>query len=95
MNSYDFFIHKLTCFMNSYMNSGVPRFQVKAATGPWGEGVLPALCLLLHLASPACCSPASDVSPQAGRAAALCCFSTGAVGGGPGIWKSDTLGKSG
>ena len=28
MNSYDFFIHEFTCFMNSYMNSGVPRFQM-------------------------------------------------------------------
>ena len=28
MNSYDFFIYEFTCFMNSYMNSGVPRFQM-------------------------------------------------------------------
>ena len=29
MNSYDFFIHEFICFMNSYMNSGVPRFQMQ------------------------------------------------------------------
>ena len=28
MNSYDFFIYEFICFMNSYMNSGVPRFQM-------------------------------------------------------------------
>ena len=28
MNSYDFFIYEFMCFMNSYMNSGVPRFQM-------------------------------------------------------------------
>ena len=30
MNSYDFFIYEFICFMNSYMNSGVPRFQMQA-----------------------------------------------------------------
>ena len=29
MNSYDFFIHEFRCFMNSYMNLGVPRFQMR------------------------------------------------------------------
>ena len=29
MNSYDFFINEFICFMNSYMNSGLPRFQIK------------------------------------------------------------------
>ena len=29
MNSYDFFMYEFICFMNSYMNSGVPRFQMK------------------------------------------------------------------
>ena len=33
MNSYDFFIHEFICFMNSYMNSGVPRFQMPAPAG--------------------------------------------------------------
>ena len=28
MNSYDIFIYEFVCFMNSYMNSGVPRFQM-------------------------------------------------------------------
>ena len=28
MNSYDFFIYEFICFMNLYMNSGVPRFQM-------------------------------------------------------------------
>ena len=28
MNSYDFFIYEFICFMNSYMNSGVSRFQM-------------------------------------------------------------------
>ena len=28
MNSYDFFIDEFICFMSSYMNSGVPRFQM-------------------------------------------------------------------
>ena len=28
MNSYDFFIHEFIFFMNSYMNLGVPRFQM-------------------------------------------------------------------
>ena len=28
MNSYDFFIYEFICFMNSYMNSGVPRFHM-------------------------------------------------------------------
>ena len=28
MNSYDFFIYEFICFMNSYMNLGVPRFQM-------------------------------------------------------------------
>ena len=28
MNSYDFFIYEFICFMNSYMNSCVPRFQM-------------------------------------------------------------------
>ena len=31
MNSYDFFIYEFIYFMNSYMNSGVPRFQMKSA----------------------------------------------------------------
>ena len=30
MNSYDFFIYELIYFMNSYMNLGVPRFQMLA-----------------------------------------------------------------
>ena len=30
MNSYDFFINEFICFMNSYMNSDVPRFQMRA-----------------------------------------------------------------
>ena len=34
MNSYDFFIYEIICFMNSYMNSGVPRFQIATATHP-------------------------------------------------------------
>ena len=29
MNSYDFFIYEFICFMNSYMNSGVSRFQMQ------------------------------------------------------------------
>ena len=29
MNSYDFFIYEFICFINSYMNFGVPRFQMK------------------------------------------------------------------
>ena len=29
MNSYDFFIYEFICFMNSYMNLGVPRFQMQ------------------------------------------------------------------
>ena len=31
MNSYNFFkfIYEFICFMNSYMNSGVPRFQMQ------------------------------------------------------------------
>ena len=32
MNSYDFFIYEFICFMNSYMNSGVPRFQMSNST---------------------------------------------------------------
>ena len=28
MNSYDSFIYEFICFMNSYMNSGLPRFQM-------------------------------------------------------------------
>ena len=28
MNSYVFFIYEFIYFMNSYMNSGVPRFQM-------------------------------------------------------------------
>ena len=28
MNSFDFFIYEFICFMNSYMYSGVPRFQM-------------------------------------------------------------------
>ena len=28
MNSYDFFIYEFICFMSSYMNLGVPRFQM-------------------------------------------------------------------
>ena len=28
MNSYDFFIYEFICFMNTYINSGVPRFQI-------------------------------------------------------------------
>ena len=28
MNSYYFFIYEFICFINSYMNSGVPRFQM-------------------------------------------------------------------
>ena len=32
MNSYDFFIYEFICFMNSYMNSGVPRFQMIVVT---------------------------------------------------------------
>ena len=28
MNSYDFFIYEFICFINLYMNSGVPRFQM-------------------------------------------------------------------
>ena len=28
MNSYDFFIYEFIFFMNSYMNSGVARFQM-------------------------------------------------------------------
>ena len=28
MNSYEFFIYEFICFMNSYMNSCVPRFQM-------------------------------------------------------------------
>ena len=28
MNSYDFFIYEFICFMYSYMNSGMPRFQM-------------------------------------------------------------------
>ena len=32
MNSYDFFhIYEFICFMNSYMNSGVPKFQMQQA----------------------------------------------------------------
>ena len=31
MNSYDFFIYEFICFMNSYMNLGVPRFQMQAS----------------------------------------------------------------
>ena len=34
MNSYDFFIYEFICFMNSYMNSGVPRFQMPSFTRP-------------------------------------------------------------
>ena len=36
MNSYDFFIYEFICFMNSYMNSGVPRFQrfLQVRSGP-------------------------------------------------------------
>ena len=34
MNSYDFFIYEFICFMNSYMNSGVSRFQMAALGGP-------------------------------------------------------------
>ena len=30
MNSYDLFVHEFICFINSYMNSGVPRFQMLA-----------------------------------------------------------------
>ena len=32
MNSYDFFMSEFICFMNSYMNLGVPRFQMQPAT---------------------------------------------------------------
>ena len=28
MSSYDFFKYEFICFMNSYMNSGVPRLQM-------------------------------------------------------------------
>ena len=37
MNSYDFFIYEFICFMNSYMNSGVPRFQM-SVTKDLGPG---------------------------------------------------------
>ena len=36
MNSYDFFIYEFICFMNSYMNSGVPRFQMISNLGFFG-----------------------------------------------------------
>ena len=29
MNSYVFFIYEFICYINSYMNSGVPRFQTR------------------------------------------------------------------
>ena len=32
MNSYDFFIYEFIWFMDSYMNSGVPRFQISEFT---------------------------------------------------------------
>ena len=44
MNSYmnlcnlwlhDFFIYEFICFMNSYMNCGVPRFQMRRPGGFW------------------------------------------------------------
>ena len=38
MNSYDFFIHEFICFMNSYMNSGVPRFQM-ALVGKYSDHI--------------------------------------------------------
>ena len=31
MNSYDFFIYEFIRFMNSYMNSSVPRIQMSSA----------------------------------------------------------------
>ena len=31
MNLYDFFIYEFIYFMDSYMNSGVPRFQMHAS----------------------------------------------------------------
>ena len=42
MNSYDFFIYEFICFMNSYMNSGVPRFQMPAGSwqGPATAGIV-------------------------------------------------------
>ena len=35
MNSYDFFIYEFICCMNSYMNSGVPRFQMTKCLCCW------------------------------------------------------------
>ena len=50
MNSYDFFIYKFICFMNSYMNSGVLRFQMDVRLvlqsevgGPTSEASTPPL----------------------------------------------------
>ena len=43
VNSYDFFIYAFICFMNSYMNSDVPRFQMPCRgpggwwPGPWDD----------------------------------------------------------
>ena len=34
MNSYEFFIYEFICFMNSYMNSGVSRFQMVTQARP-------------------------------------------------------------
>ena len=36
MNSYDFFIYDFICFMNSYKDSGVPRFQMFRLTLAFG-----------------------------------------------------------
>ena len=33
MNSYVFFIYEFICFMNSCMNSGVPRFRMCSVQG--------------------------------------------------------------
>ena len=34
MNSYGFFIYEFICFINSYMNLGVPRFQMVTVDDP-------------------------------------------------------------
>ena len=58
MNSYDFFMYEFICFMNSYMNSGVPT---KVPYGP-----LPPhspLCPPLHPAEAARCRRKLVVPP--------------------------------
>ena len=59
MNSCDFFIYEFICFMNSYMNSGVPRFQMLRVSDYRSLSESPAG----NLPTTACRRPASTPAP--------------------------------